>query len=64
MKFGGTSVMDAAAIDRTAQIVRGRLSRRPAVVVSAMSKVTDALLAAGKAAGEGKRSSRTGARTA
>jgi len=55
MKFGGTSVMDAAAIDRTAQIVRGRLSRRPAVVVSAMSKVTDALLAAGKAAGEGKR---------
>jgi len=55
MKFGGTSVMDATAIDRTAQIVRGRLSRRPVVVVSAMSGVTDALLAAGKAAGEGKR---------
>jgi aspartate kinase len=55
MKFGGTSVMDAAAIDRTAQIVKGRQSRRPVVVVSAMSKVTDALLAAGKAAGEGQR---------
>src|SRR6266702_3033680 len=55
MKFGGTSVMDAAAIDRTAQIVKGRLPRRPMVVVSAMSRVTDALLAAGKAAGEGQR---------
>jgi aspartate kinase len=55
MKFGGTSVMDATAIDRTAQIVKGRLSRRPMVVVSAMAKVTDALLAAGKAAGEGQR---------
>jgi aspartate kinase len=55
MKFGGTSVMDAAAIERTAQIVKGRLHRRPMVVVSAMSRVTDALLAAGKAAGEGRR---------
>jgi aspartate kinase len=55
MKFGGTSVMDAAAIDRTAQIVKGRLARRPVVVVSAMSRVTDALLAAGKYAGEGQR---------
>ena len=55
MKFGGTSVMDATAIDRTAKIVSGRLARRPMVVVSAMAKVTDALLAAGKAAGEGQR---------
>jgi aspartate kinase len=55
MKFGGTSVMDSTAIDRTAQIVKGRAARHPAVVVSAMSKVTDALLAAGKAAGEGQR---------
>ena len=55
MKFGGTSVMDASAIERTAQIVKGRLPRRPVVVVSAMSRVTDALLAAGKAAGEGQR---------
>jgi aspartate kinase len=55
MKFGGTSVMDAVAIDRTAQIVKSRLERRPVVVVSAMSRVTDALLASGKAAGEGHR---------
>jgi aspartate kinase len=55
MKFGGTSVMDAVAIDRTAQIVKSRLERRPVVVVSAMARVTDALLAAGKAAGDGQR---------
>ncbi len=55
MKFGGTSVADASAIERTAQIVKGRLPRRPVVVVSAMARVTDALLAAGKAAGEGHR---------
>ena len=56
MKFGGTSVMDAVAILRTAQIVKSRLQRRPVVVVSAMARVTDALLAAGKAAGDGQRS--------
>ncbi len=60
MKFGGTSVMDPMAIDRTAHIVKGRLSRRPVVVVSAMSRVTDALLAAGKAAGEGHRAQALG----
>jgi aspartate kinase len=43
-KFGGTSVADADAIRRTAAIVRGRLDRRPVVVVSAMSGVTNALL--------------------
>src|SRR5208337_1456168 len=52
MKFGGTSVQDAKAIDRVAQIVQSRLADRPVVVVSAMAKVTDALLAMGKAAGE------------
>jgi aspartate kinase len=51
MKFGGTSVQDAKAIDRVAQIVQGRLADRPVVVVSAMAKVTDSLLAMGKAAG-------------
>ena len=53
MKFGGTSVEDAAAIDRAAKIVAERRDRLPVVVVSAMSKVTDQLLAAGKAAGSG-----------
>ena len=57
MKFGGTSVEDATAILRTAKIVAGRLARgqRPVVVVSAMAKVTDQLLAAAKAAGRGDR---------
>ncbi len=53
MKFGGTSVEDAAAIRRTAEIVRGRQAKglRPIVVVSAMARVTDQLLAAAAAAG-------------
>ncbi len=55
MKFGGTSVEDAAAIRRTAEIVRGRRARglRAIVVVSAMARVTDTLLAAAAAAGVG-----------
>ncbi len=57
MKFGGTSVRDAKAINRAAEIVEGRLKERPVVVVSAMSKVTDSLLAMGKAAGGGDRKS-------
>ena len=58
MKFGGTSVQDAAAIKRTVKIVQGRITgdQRPVVVVSAMAKVTDQLLAAAKAAGCGDRS--------
>ena len=55
MKFGGTSVEDATAIDRIAAIVKGRLKDRPYVVVSAMSKVTDTLLAMAAAAGNGER---------
>lgn len=45
MKFGGTSVGSKEAIERTIGIVSGRLSDRPVVVVSAMSKVTDMLYA-------------------
>lgn len=44
MKFGGTSVQDATAINNAIQIVRSRLSRRPVVVVSAMARVTNSLL--------------------
>jgi aspartate kinase len=57
MKFGGTSVEDAAAMERTAGIVRGRRERglEAVVVVSAMAKVTDLLLAAASAAGRGDR---------
>jgi len=43
-KFGGTSVADAAAIGRLIGIVRARIGDRPVVVVSALAKVTDALL--------------------
>ena len=66
MKFGGTSVQDAKAIDRVAHIVQGRLADRPVVVVSAMAKVTDSLLAMGKAAGERRSQDRSqnGARLA
>ncbi len=53
MKFGGTSVEDAAAIRRLCQIVNGRLRHHPVVVVSALAKVTDQLFAAGAAAARG-----------
>lgn len=54
MKFGGTSVQDAAAIGRTIDIVTSRRNQklRPVVVVSAMARVTDRLLAAAQAAVE------------
>src|SRR5689334_4452950 len=55
MKFGGTSVQDAQAIDRVAAIVRERLAEKPVVVVSALAKVTDQLLAMANAAGSGQR---------
>jgi aspartate kinase len=57
MKFGGTSVEDAAAIGRTATIVAGRVTmdKSPVVVVSAMAKVTDQLLRAAAAASQGDR---------
>ena len=55
MKFGGTSVEDAKAIARVADIVKGRAAQKPVVVVSAMAKVTDQLLAMARAAGTGDR---------
>ncbi|HEX5430806.1 MAG TPA: lysine-sensitive aspartokinase 3 [Bryobacteraceae bacterium] len=45
MKFGGTSVESAQAMERAAGIVRERLDRHPVVVVSAMGKTTNKLLA-------------------
>ena len=47
MKFGGTSVETAEAIGRVAEIVRQRVAMRPVVVVSAMGKTTNKLLAIG-----------------
>lgn len=54
MKFGGTSVEDAEAIQRLIGIVQSRLGTQPVVVVSALAKVTDQLLEAGKAAAAGQ----------
>jgi aspartate kinase len=55
MKFGGSSVGDAAAIERVIAIVRSLAGRRPVVVVSAMAKTTNRLLAAADAAAAGDR---------
>jgi aspartate kinase len=55
MKFGGTSVQDAEAIDRVARIVRDRRTEKPVVIVSALAKITDQLLAMAAAAGMGDR---------
>lgn len=55
MKFGGTSVESAEAIERVAGIVRDRLVRKPVVVVSAMGKTTNSLLAVADAAVSGAR---------
>lgn len=55
MKFGGTSVESAAAIERVAAIVRERQDRRPVVVVSAMGKTTNRLLEIASAAIDGHR---------
>ena len=55
MKFGGTSVESAAAIARVAAIVKAREDRRPVVVVSAMGKTTNKLLAIANAAIHGTR---------
>ncbi len=44
IKFGGTSVGDADAIQRACGIVRSRLERKPVVVVSALAGTTNDLL--------------------
>ncbi len=54
LKFGGTSLDDAAALERLAGIVRDRKEARPVVVVSAMRGVTDALLDGTRLARQGE----------
>src|SRR5215467_2800879 len=53
MKFGGTSVESAEAIERIAKIVARQRKRLPLVVVSAMAKVTDQLVSMGQEAASG-----------
>ncbi len=55
MKFGGTSLESAEALERMAQIVATRSAERPFVVVSAMGKTTNELLALGAEAAAGRR---------
>src|SRR4051812_18808365 len=45
MKFGGTSVEDLPAFERVADIVQSHEATGPIVVVSAISGMTNALLA-------------------
>jgi aspartate kinase len=54
VKFGGTSVGDAPAIRRSAEIVRARLARQPIVVVSALAGTTNALIAIAEQAARGQ----------
>jgi aspartate kinase len=54
-KFGGTSVQDADAMTRLAQIISARRDRQPIVVASAMGKTTNHLLEAAQTAVKGKR---------
>jgi aspartate kinase len=44
IKFGGTSLEDATAIERAIAIVKTRLPQQPLVVASAMAKITDTLI--------------------
>jgi aspartate kinase len=55
MKFGGTSVESADAIERVAGIVRARRARQPVVIVSAMGKTTNKLLSIASMAVAGER---------
>src|ERR1051325_6447780 len=55
MKFGGTSVESAAAIERVASIVKARRDRKPVVVGSALGKTTNKLLAIAQTAIGGTR---------
>jgi aspartate kinase len=54
MKFGGSSVANAERIRNVAEIVRGRLPRRPVVVASAFRGVTDDLFKLGEEAVRGQ----------
>ncbi len=55
MKFGGTSVEDAKAIKNLTEIVRKELPRKPIVIVSACSGITNQLLQTALLASEGKK---------
>jgi aspartate kinase len=53
MKFGGSSLASAAAIEWVAGIVKAQVAEHPVVVVSAMGKTTDRLIEALQYAAQG-----------
>lgn len=55
MKFGGTSVEDARAIKNLTEIVRKELPRKPVVIASACSGITNQLLQTALLASQGKK---------
>jgi aspartate kinase len=55
MKFGGTSVQDAQAMNNVASIVRNHLERNPFVVISAIATGTNLLDAIGTSASQGNK---------
>lgn len=60
LKFGGTSVGSAQAIEQSAQIIAGYARKgRMAIIASAMGGTTDKLIAAGQQAGSGQDTYRT-----
>jgi aspartate kinase len=57
MKFGGTSIGDAAKLTNAAELVEANLEKTPAVVVSAMAGVTNLLIDTTRDAAQGKATS-------
>src|SRR5690242_94932 len=55
MKFGGSSLESSSAVERVAGIVRAALARKPVLVVSAMGRTTQQLLAIGEEAVRAKK---------
>ncbi len=53
MKFGGTSVKDSSAINNLVRIVKSRVDKKPIIVCSAISEMTDTLFKLGTKAGTG-----------
>ena len=53
LKFGGSSVADAACMRQVAELAKAALPKAPLIVLSAMGKTTNGLFAAAKAAEAG-----------
>ena len=53
MKFGGSSIADSERIKNVADIIASEKGREPIVVISGIHRVTDELIAIGKAASSG-----------